>query len=117
MSSGLSVRQRSEHSAIFSSQHAMRRKETAPPPPLWRQLLPPLLLFFALVFQLSVRLTAIEGGYELERLRRSALKNDARLRELRLSYACLERPDALAQQAKDLLKMVAVTPQRIRRLQ
>lgn len=81
-----------------------------------RQIIPAVLLFIALAAQLWVRITIIEKGYSLEKLRETALENDIRLRQLRLDYAYLTRPMVLTERAKKELRMESLVPQRIRRM-
>ncbi len=80
---------------------------------LW-QLLAALFLFVSLLSQLFVRVSIIHSGYELERVRSVALKNDVELRELHLQYATLSRPTELSEIAKKSLGMVETPRDRVR---
>lgn len=80
------------------------------------RLIPGIFLFIVLALQLWVRISTIEKGYELEKLRETALKNDVRLRQLRLELAYTARPAELIKRANHELGFVALAPQRIRKL-
>ena len=80
------------------------------------RVVPAVLMFFALAAQLYVRLEVVAASYRLEQLRATALRNDARLRELRLQKAERSSPAELTQRANFELSMVAVPPQRVRRV-
>ena len=79
-------------------------------------ILPAIVLAIVLVLQLWVRLESIHAGYRLEGLRSQALKNDARLRELRFELAALSSPVAVETEAKSRLGFVSPAPQNVRRL-
>jgi len=79
-----------------------------------KRLIPPALLFATLLLQLSIRVQIIESGYEVERLRSSALKKDAELRRLRLELALATTPRLVSEAAEQRLHMGTVTPERVR---
>ncbi len=81
-----------------------------------RALVMPVVLFLVLAVQLWLRVESISKGYEVEELRRVALRNDTELRELRLEYALLVRPGELAERARIKLGMTDLAPQRVRKL-
>lgn len=81
-----------------------------------RRLIPALLVFCALVAEVSVRISILHMSYELEESRSAALKNDARLRQLRFEVASLTGPSELAERAKKNLGLGATAPQRVRRM-
>lgn len=98
-------------------QQPNKRRETCQVGLCLRKYLAPFMLFLFLGIQLWVRISAIRRGYELEALRQLALTNDSRLRQLQLEYAYSTSPEVLRQRAKGELAMVALTPQRIRKLE
>ena len=79
-----------------------------------RRLLPPVLLFSTLLLQLCIRVEIIERGYEVERLRSSALKKDAELRQLKLELALATTPRLVSEAAEDRLLMQTLAPDRVR---
>ena len=81
-----------------------------------KMLYPPLFLFIGLVLQLWVRISTIDRGFEIEQLRKAALENDTRLRNLRLEYALATSPAALTEYAETKLSMVTLPPQRMRKV-
>jgi len=97
---------------LVTGRRGARRRKAGP----LARLFPALCLFVALMIQISVRVASIEFGYQLETLREEALENDARLRQLRLSYAVLTRPRELSARAQNELAMVPLMPQRVRRV-
>lgn len=77
---------------------------------------PPLVLFSVLMFQLWVRISIISAGYEIERLRADAIRNDALLRQLKLERALVTRPSRLTDEAGRRLRLEPTPPNRIRTL-
>jgi|GEM_PF-6867020 len=59
------------------------------------KLTPAMLLFMAIAFQLFIRISILEHGYEIAKVREQALNNDTNLREARGDYAALARPQRL----------------------
>ena len=80
-----------------------------------REMLLPFTLFSVLLLQLWVRVSFIGQSYMLEELRQKALKNDLRLREQRLQYALLSKPDELSRRAQSRLHLQVLEPQNVRK--
>lgn len=58
-----------------------------------------LCLFFALSLQLVVRVEVTSRSYLLEKVRESALRNDQKLRMLKLNYGWLTSPSIIQKKA------------------
>ncbi len=101
----------------LQGQRMRARRDFAPRMLHARDMLLPMGLFVVLVLQLWVRMSFVGQGYRLEELRQKALNNDARLREQRLEYAMLTRPDGLRKQARNQLQMIVLEPQNVRKIQ
>jgi cell division protein FtsL len=79
-----------------------------------RDIVVPAILFVALICQLTVRVSTLQHHYELQSLREEALARDRQIRQLKLDYAYLSRPQRLEQRATQELGMIKLPPQRIR---
>lgn len=84
-----------------------RRKEF-----VWK-FLPPLFLFFALLVQLIIRVEILKVGYDLASLKNNALEGDSSLRELKMQFAVVSRPEVLERQALKI-GLKQIHPQQVR---
>ena len=69
------------------------------------------------MLQLWVRVSIMEGGYGLERLRAEAVKSDALLRQLKFERALVTRPGTLTREAVQRLGFEPTMPVQIRKLE
>jgi len=81
-----------------------------------KRILPFVALFFALAFQLLIRVQMIHAGYRVHELRRQALGYDNELRELNAKLAVSTCPKTLISRAQSELGLSITPPQRIRTL-
>lgn len=96
---------------------AKARSHAVARPRSLRRLAAPTFLFLTLMLQLWVRVTIIEGGYDLERLRAEAVKSDALLRQLKFERALVTRPGSLTGEAARRLGFEPTMPAQIRKLE
>lgn len=81
-----------------------------------KRIMPFVALFFALAFQLLIRVQMVHAGYRVHELRNLALKYDNELRELNSKLAVSTCPKTLISRAQKELGLFVTPPQRIRSL-
>lgn len=96
---------------------AQARTHSVVRPRSLRRLVAPALLFFTLMLQLWIRVSIMEGGYDLERLRAQAVKSDVLLRQLKFERALVTRPGTLSGEARSRLGFEPTMPCQIRKLE
>ena len=71
-------------------------------------------LFVALLCQLVVRLQVLQTCYEIESVRVNALEYDSELRDLKMQFAVLTRPESLAVEAENRLALTTTNRDELR---